>query len=143
AAQPVALEESLQLPAVGTLQVRVLTSNLLDLTRITTKASESARLREWDFIDSSGHPHLPGPSEFVVLVDGVNVPVEKVGFKRRVLYAPLAKRDLRIGNDLYLQLAKGIDDIQLVEVKNPSAKLWPAGTTLTATKNPRRVSPMI
>ena len=54
------------------------------------------------------------------------IAVTAVGFKRRVLYAPLKRRDLRIGNYLYLQLAGPVTHDQIVEVKNLSKKLWPA-----------------
>jgi len=50
------------------------------------------------------------------------VTVQSVGFKRRPLYAPLAVRDLRIDNCLYLQLATAIADDQTVEVKNPALR---------------------
>jgi hypothetical protein len=76
-------------------------------------------------------------------VGETKIGVEKVGFRRRVLYAPLAQRDLRIGNHLYLQLNGAISGGQRVEVKNPSATLWASNMRFTATMEPLRYSPAI
>ena len=143
AAQPTADENPLALPSPGACQLRILSSNLLELTRITTKAPPPAGLRGWDFVDADGQVHLPDASEFVVLAGDTKIGVQNVGFKRRVLYAPLAQRDLRIGNYLYLQLNGAIPGGQTVEVKNPSAKLWPAKMCFTTTMGPLRYSPAI
>ena len=45
------------------------------------------------------------PGELAVAVDGQPVTVEKLGFKRRALYAPLKQRDLRVATHVYLELA--------------------------------------
>ncbi len=142
-AQQSADDSPLALPSVGAYQLRILSSNVLELTRITTKASPAARPREWDFVDADGRAHLPNASEFIVLAGETRIGVQTVGFKRRVLYAPLAQRDLRIANHLYLQLSGVISSGQTVEVKNPSAKLWPASLRFTATMAPLRYSPAI
>ena len=143
AAQPIADDNPLALPVPGAYQLRIFSSNLLELTRITTKAPSPARPGEWDFVDADGRAQLPGASEFVVLAGQSRIEVQHVGFKRRVLYAPLARRDLRIGNYLYLQLNGAIADGQTVEVKNPSAKLWPANMRFTTAMQPFRYSPAI
>ena len=143
AAPPAADDHRLALPAPGAYQLRILTSNLLELTRITTKAPSPAKPGEWDFVDAEGRAQLPKASEFVVLAGATNMGVQQVGFKRRVLYAPLARRDLRIDNGLYLQLTGAIPEAQTVEVKNPSAKLWPVTMRFTATMEPLRYSPAI
>src|SRR6478609_3281945 len=142
-AQPIADGNPLVLPSPGAYQLRILSSNLLELTRITTKPPSPARPVEWNFVDDEGREHLPNASEFVVLAGETNINVQKVGFKRRVIYAPLAPRDLRIGNHLYLQLTSAISGGQTVEVKNPSAKLWPGSLRFAATMNPLRYSPTI
>ena len=136
-------ENPLALPLPGAYQLRILSSNLLELTRITTKASPTAKPREWDFVDAEGRAQLPNAADFVVLAGETKIRVQKVGFKRRVLYAPLARRDLRIANHLYLQLASAISGGQTVEVKNPSTKLWPASLRFTTTIDPLRYSPAI
>ena len=94
-------------------------------------------------MDADGRAHLPNASEVVVLAGETKIGVQTVGFKRRVLYAPLAQSDLRIGNYLYLQLNDAISDGQMVEVKNPSAKLWPANLRFASTMEPLRYSPAI
>ena len=142
-AQPIADDTPLALPSVGAYQLRILSSNLLELTRVTTKAPAPARPSEWDFVDDEGRARLPNAAEFVVVAGGTTVGVKSVGFKRRVLYAPLARRDLRIGNYLYLQLNGGISDGQLVEVRNPSGNLWPASQRFNATMDPLRSNPAI
>ena len=142
-AQQFADDHPLALPSPGAHQLRILSPDLLELTRITTKASPSARPREWDFVDAEGRAKLPAPAEFVVLADQTNIAVQRVGFKRRVLYAPLARRDLRIGNHLYLRLNGRISAGQTVAVRPSSATLWPASLRFTATMDPLRYSPVI
>jgi hypothetical protein len=132
----------LQLPAPGAHELRVLSPSVLELTLITTKKSESSPVNEWDFA-VDGKARLPGPREFLVLVDGKTNQVKLAGFKRRVLYAPLKQRDLRIGNYLYLQLESPIADNQNVEVRNPSQKLWRSDTHFVAKADPRRWSPVL
>ncbi len=68
--------------------------------------------------------NLPPISEFVVTANSRPVRVEQIGFKRRVIYAPLRHRDVRIGNHLYLQLAGAIAEGETVTVINPSGQLW-------------------
>src|SRR5205807_1144798 len=79
----------------------------------------------------------------VVSAGGQTIPVKTIGFRRRVLYAPLARRDLRIGNYLYLVLARPLEEGQTVEVKNPSAKLWPSKIRFTDANTRLRFSPAI
>ena len=136
-------DNPLQLPAPGDHQLRVLTSNLLELTLITTKTSDSATVRQWNFADTSSQARPPDAAEFVVQAGDQQISVERIGFKRRALYAPLAKRDLRIGNWLYLKLSQPIDDGVVVEVKNPSGKLWQANIRFATIAAPFRFSPAI
>src|SRR5262249_38061873 len=86
---------------------------------------------------------LPASSEFVVSAADKTFSVTAVGFKRRVLYAPLKKRDLRIGNYLYLKLAGELPSGATVSVINPSHKVWPATREFTAKFDPLRWSPAI
>lgn len=142
-AQRISDDNPLGLPAPGAYQLRILSPNLLELTRITTKPSPTSKPREWDFVDANGRARLPGASEFLVTVGGAKTEVQSVGFKRRVLYAPLAHRDLRIANYFYLDLSGAITNGQTVEVKNPSAKLWPPTMDFKTTMEPLRHSPVI
>src|SRR3981081_4030348 len=99
---------SLALPQPGAVELRCITPVLLELTLITSKQPDPAPVRGWDFVGVDGQLHLPAAGKIVVTVGGTNNPVISVGFRRRVVYAPLKERDLRIGNYLYLKLANPI-----------------------------------
>jgi hypothetical protein len=136
-------DNPLAMPPVGAHQLRIVSPDLIELTLITAKQPDPAPLTVWNFIGNNAKGHLPGAKEFSVLVDGQGNAIKSVGFKRRVLYAPLKKYDLRIGNYLYLQLATPIADGQSVTVLNPDKKLWPAETHFAAKADPSRWSPAI
>jgi hypothetical protein len=97
----------------------------------------------WDFVDSSGKYHLPPPKEFEVYASKQPIAVKGIGFKRRVLYAPLKQWDLRVVNCLYLQLGGSIPQSATVTVTNPSHKLWPVPVQFIAEGAPHRWSPAI
>src|ERR1043165_4966892 len=78
-------EFSLALPALGAHELRVLSPSVLELTLVTTKQPDPARPEQWDFVDPNFQLRLPGRQEFSVSVADQKVPVESVGFKRRVL----------------------------------------------------------
>jgi len=134
---------SLELPPVGAHQLRLITPRILELTLVTTKPPPPAAPEQWNFIAQNGPTRLPAADDFQVLADNKRIPVNKVGFKRRVIYAPFKDRDLRIGNSLYLQLADEVRDGQAIEVKNPRAKLWPATVQFKAQQSPLRWNPAI
>ena len=136
-------ESSLQLRAVGSAELRVLTPTMLELSLVTTQKPGAVKGEGWDFVNERGDCALPAPAEFLVSAGDKTMAVTAVGFKRRVLYAPLKKRDLRIGNFLYLQLAGPVTDSQTVEVSNPSKKLWPPNTRFSAKAGLLRYSPAI
>ena len=136
-------EPTLELPAPGACQLRILSPTILELTLITTKPPDPAPVQTWDFVSTNGQLHLPDAKEIDVKAGGDTVQVKAVGFRRRVLYAPLKKRDLRIGNYLYLQLARPIDENKHVEVNSPSGTLWPVELHFSAAADPRRWSPAI
>ena len=133
----------LEMPPVGAHELRVLSPTLLELTLITTKNSQTAPVNAWDFVDPNRRAHLPGADEFMVFTGGKTNTVDAVGFKRRVLYAPLKKRDLRIGNYLYLRLKSPIADGQSVRVQNPNHQLWSADVHFDARADALRFSPAI
>ncbi len=83
-----------------------------------------------------------------VAVDGQTVKVAATGWKRRAAYAPIARRDMRVSTQLYLQLAAPLDlsgPIKTIAVRDPSGALGEGSdkTPLTATTEPRRLSPAI
>jgi hypothetical protein len=133
-------DQPLRLPPVGAHQLRVIAPALLELTMVTTKAPDPAPVKEWNFVDSNEQGQLPEPATFAVTAGSARIPVKRVGFKRRVLYAPFPKRDLRIGNYLYLELAGTIGENQVAAVRSA---LWPATVAFTARNEPSRWSPAI
>ncbi|MEO6183795.1 MAG: glycoside hydrolase family 9 protein [Verrucomicrobiota bacterium] len=133
----------LEMPAVGANGLRILSPTLLELTLITTKEPAPARPTQWDFVGNNSQLQTPAPDKFAVNVGKKTVAVDKVGFRRRPIYAPLKKRDLRIGNYLYLHLANPIADGETVEVKNTDSKLWSAQMLFRAATDPLRWSPAI
>ncbi|MFN7139284.1 MAG: glycoside hydrolase family 9 protein, partial [Limisphaerales bacterium] len=136
-------DNNLEMASVGSSQLRILNSEILELTYITTKAPHPAPITHWNFVDSSGALSLPDSSELTVLVNGHSAIWTAVGFKRRPLYAPLKQRDLRIGNHLYLQLAVAIGEGDQVTVLNPSGSLFEPSQIFTANNNPFRWTPVI
>ena len=143
AAEPPVADNLLELPVVGSHELHILSPTVLELQLVTTKDRDPARPAQWDFVDTDGNPHLPPEKVFTVLVDGKPVTVKSVGFKRRVLYAPLKKRDLRIGNWLYLVLDSPIAENQSVEVKTTDTGLWSPDIHFAAQADPNRLSPAI
>src|SRR5579859_162621 len=140
---PLTNDASLHMPLAGENELHILSSNLLELRLITTK-SLAQSVQQWNFVSGLGlADNMPGPQEFVVLVNGTPDAVTAVGFKRRPLYAPLADYDLRIDNLLYLQLATPIADNQTVVVRNPDASLWTPTMQFTASAGPLRYNPAI
>jgi hypothetical protein len=136
-------ESSLALRQPNTLEFTVLSPTTLELSFVTTKEPDPARPMQWDFVNPDGGANLPAPSDFVVSANGQNIPVSSIGFKRRVLYAPFKKRDLRIANFVYLQLSSPLADGQTVEVQNPSGKVLQAQGRASAANDPKRISPAI
>ena len=136
-------ETNLLVPAVGDHALRVLDPTTLEVSAVNTKAPNPALVASWNLVDLNGAFNAPATGEFTVTVDGQAVLVTSVGFRRRVLYAPLKVYDLRVDNALYLQLASAVTDGQTVVVTNPGGTVWSASDTYSATANPLRYSPAI
>src|SRR4051812_6960486 len=141
--QAITDEQPLVLPQVGAYQTRLLSPTILELTLITTKKSPIAQVSQWDFVNSKFEPRLPKPESFLVSVLNKPASVRRVGFKRRVLYAPFKQRDLRIGNYLYLELSQPVPKDAIVEVKGDKIATWPSGLRFSCTNNEFRFSPVI
>lgn len=133
----------LALPKPGDYTLHILSPSVLELVLINTKAPDPGRVDTWDLVDGNTQFQAPSPSAFLVTANGAQIAVQAVGFKRRVLYAPLARRDLRIQNSLVLRLGGTILDGQTVEVKNPSGMLWTDATKFIAVADTNRYSPAI
>jgi len=124
-------DNPLALPEPGYTRLNVICSNLLELELVIRKEPDPAPAPQWDFIDSRFQFHAPPNSEIVVRASGRDVPVASIGFKRRPICAPLRKRDLRVGNWLYLRLGSPINPGEQIEVSNPDGRLWPATQRFT------------
>jgi hypothetical protein len=127
---------------VGSYGLRVLSPTMLELTLITTKESDPAKVSVWDFVNNLV-PNLPAIASVSMTANSQPVVVSSVGFKRRPIYAPLKQRDLRIGNYLYLKLATPLADGTTVEVKNPLGNLWTAPTQYVTTNDTLRYNPAL
>src|SRR6185503_18708888 len=136
-------DNPLELAGPGSHKLTILTPNILELSYVNTKAANPARVTTWDFVNTNYQFQAPGTSNFAVTVNGQALNVIVRGFKRRPLYAPLARRDLRIQNSLYLQLSRPLLDNEVVQVRNPNANLWPTNFNFSASANPLRPSEAI
>lgn len=134
---------TLLMPRPGDHQLRVVSPNTLELFLVTAKEPDPAPLTSWNFLDASGNGSLPAASSFNVSANGQAIAVTNVGFKRRVLYAPLRTRDLRIANQLYLQLGVPIPAGAVVSVQNPGGALWSASVNFVATNDSLRFGPAL
>ncbi len=135
-------DDHYRLPVIGDYSLQLVSSNLLELSYVNSKEL-NLPLPDWDLVDTSGMLRLPVVTDFVVLADGQSAGITGVGFKRRVLFAPLKVRDLRIGNYLYLQLEKTVESGQVIEVKSIPATLWKKEQFLFVTNDPFRLSEAI
>ena len=133
----------LELPKPGANALHVLSPTVLELVLINAKAPDPAKVDSWDFVDENFQFETPAANSFYVTANGQPIAVQSVGFKRRPLYAPLARRDLRIDNRLVLTLGAPIVEGQTVEVTNPTGAVYPATMRFIAVADPNRYSPAI
>src|SRR6266446_8232755 len=75
---PLPEEPTLELPMVGTSQLRVLSPIVLEVTFITTKAPDPASVERWNFVTTNGDLHLPDTKKFHITVAGEEIPVQKI-----------------------------------------------------------------
>ena len=88
---------ALELPAVGFTELRVISPTVVELTFVSAPNESEAKPEP---------PPVTSAGDYEVTVNNERVPVQRVGFKRRVLYAPLRQRDLRVGNYVYIEFAE-------------------------------------
>lgn len=118
---------SLSLPEVGAVSLQIISPSLLEYTLI-----------------SSGAPGRPRAPAFAASIGGQALGISAIGAKRRVVYAPLARHDLRIATHFFIRLGHPIDPAlagQEVEIHDMdrSAEFQPA----KATFDPLRYNPAI
>lgn len=130
-------------PAAGATTFTILSPSLLELNLVTVKPPAPAHVPQWDFVDEKFQFVAPDVSQFLVKSGTRQIAVKRVGFKRRPIYVGFKKRDLRVGNYLYLELEQPVADNEPVEVTNPDGKLWRADQRFAAKADPMRFSPAI
>ena len=135
--------ELLHIPTAGSARLRILAPDILELGLINIKPPDPDPVEIWNFVDDAGFFQAPSTSQIQVQVNGSPMVLESIGFKRAPLYAPIAQRDLRVANSLYLKLSGTIAPGQSVSVQNPDQSLWPASIAFQATMDPLRFSPAI
>lgn len=134
---------SLALPAPGDSALKVLSPTVLEVSWITadkggrSSPPAASGLELFKSLQSSS-----GKKRATVTVGGKDVPVIKMGFKRRVVYAPLRQRDLRVGNHLYLFLDEAVKENQDVTFALADAR-FPSAAPLSSRAAPLRLSPAI
>lgn len=126
------------MPLPGAHRLTVLSPTMLELSLVTRKEPDLAPLAAWDFAAA-----LPPAGDFEVRVGERTIAIKSVGFKRRPIYAPLKKCDLRVGNWLYLQLETPLPEGARVTVLDRNGKHFPAGARFETTFNAARLSPAL
>ncbi len=134
---------ALEQPIAGDHELRIISPMVLELTRLSTKQPDPAKMDVWNFADANGNASLPDAARFAVTVNGQAAAVQAVGFKRRPLYAPLALRDLRVESVIYLKIGTAVTTGQKVEVKNSDGSLWPGSMAFAATADTLRFGPAL
>jgi hypothetical protein len=140
AAIPMAVD--IQTPGTGDHALHILSPKLLELFLVNSKQPAPARVDSWDWVNDQQQLVSPDISSLRVIVNGQTNAVTGVGFKRRPLSAPLLAWDLRIGNQVYLQLTNPISDGAAVQVIN-NGMLWPTNMVFAAVADPLRFNPAI
>jgi hypothetical protein len=131
----------LSMPKPGDHELRVISPTVLELFLVTTKAQESSPITQWNLVHGEGKANLPAANSFSVTANNQHIAVKAVGFKRRVLYAPLKVRDLRIGNCLYLELATPLPNGSEVAITDNRGLL--KGMQFRAVADPLRYGPAV
>jgi hypothetical protein len=131
---------------VGAHGLRVLSPSVVELWLVAARPP-GGPVAQWDFeaVEGAGEPSLklPDPSAFQVLVEGTPVAAAALGFKRRALYAPLGRRDLRVLCSISLRLSSPIPEGASVRVTSPDASLLRPGQRFEASAGSDRISPAI
>ena len=137
-----AVDPTLQIPHPGDSALHILTPTVLELVRINTKQPNPATVDSWNWVDTNGNFAPPNMSSIKVVVNGQTNSATVLGFKRRPLYAPQATWDLRIANNLYLQLNNPVASGASVQVVN-NGTLWPTNMAFVSTADPLRYNPAV
>jgi Glycosyl hydrolase family 9/Cellulase N-terminal ig-like domain len=129
------------IPAVGATDMRLLTPTLLEISRINTQPSGGSP-DSWSFV-SSGAFTAPDATTYQVSVDGQPVTATIGGFRRRPLYAPIAKRDLRIDNRIFITLPTPVSEGSQVTLTTSGWETAGSTKTYSTTLSSSRRSPVV
>lgn len=135
-------DNPLALLEIGYHRLNVISPTVLELM-LVTDSDEDGNLSEWDFVPGDGNLSLPDVDDIEVKYDGRTLQVMSIGFKRRVLYAPIANRDVRIGNYLYLELNEPTFMGSEISVSSRHGRDWCREKVFVTTFNQYRNSPVI
>lgn len=139
-------DPTLRIAAPGDYELRIISPTMLEAFFVSTRSPDPAPQKDGAVPTESIEIPTALPGNFQVTVDSQPAVVTQVGFKRRVAYAPVSRRDLRIGNAFYLQLARPIDTkggAPEVRVTDLTDKHLLPVETLMAKADPLRYSPAI
>ena len=136
------VDVDLNTPKPGDHALRILTPTALELFLVNTKQPNPVKVDTWDWVNDQQvftQTNMPG---LKVTMAGQPVAVTGLGFKRRPRYAPLLYWDLRIANQLYLELSHPIPEGAMVQVSNDGT-LWPTNLVFSAVASPLRFNPAL
>jgi hypothetical protein len=125
----------LAIPAAGSTTLQILSPTMLEIAAVVGGSPKAPPDGPMPPVEV---PPL-APGDFTVTINGTKAMVREVGFRRRVVYAPLKQRDLRIGNFIYLRLEPAVQDNQTVEVSYGGNVPWLAKARVTAKAEPLRL----
>jgi len=134
--------QATSLPEAGSLNLRLLTPRLLEIRSIASRKSFAEPLSDWAALEKKDFSlEIPAPDAFEVRAAGKEIRVRQAGLRRLPIYAAYDKFDLRLLQQLFLELGDPVPEGATVEVTDRSGKFWPH--PLTADNSPERHSPAI
>src|SRR5207247_581882 len=117
----------LALPVPGERTLRILSPTLLEITIVTQKEPDSTLKKIQNALGRAPVAPERALKALEVTIDGKPAKIAATGWKRRAVYAPIARRDLRVATELYLRLATPLPTVadrpSVVEVRDPSGAL--------------------
>ena len=129
------------MPKPGDCGIRMVTPTLLELARVNTKPSSGVP-DSWNFVSSTTFTP-PAPASCEVRVNGSLVNHTISGFRRRVLYAPLAQRDLRVDNRIFITLGDAAPADAEITVTTTGWETVGTVTTYSTSLSSTRRSPAV
>ena len=115
----------LQPRPVGYQELRILSPTCLELYAVTEdKPGDPAA---WNFVDENRNLRLPDKDIFAVTSGRSGIEIDKLGYKRRVLYATRNGDDLRVATSLLLTLKEPLGENATVQVKSQDPTICPVG----------------